>query len=398
MHIKKIESLQILRAFAALLVVLTHVWGGASTVARGPSIGGALDFADLGGFGVDIFFCISGFIMVTSVRSETSSLPAAFQFLGARIRRIYPIYCFWTLAMLPLVFLAARSGMNWGISEAHGLSPASLVHALLLLPALPSDHTFHLLLPQAWTLVYEMYFYVLFAVCLAISGKRMLVPCLALLMLGIFGFSHFGIGVGERQNWVNLTYMIGDPITLDFLAGAVYGRIYESLPRFQLRGTVRLALPLLALAVFIFGCYVIDGPRIVRVGIPALAILILTTMSDVRPTLMNRILIYLGDASYSIYLAHIFVAIPAIKVAEKISLPPDVIGFIMSVAAVAFGCASYAAIERPLNRLLKPNGRRPGINDTVTPAAMSGTTGFDEVIRSHPFAGASSSDELADTR
>jgi peptidoglycan/LPS O-acetylase OafA/YrhL len=393
-RIKKVESLQILRAFAALLVVLTHVWGGASTVARGPSIGGALNFEQLGGFGVDIFFCISGFIMVTSVRSEASSIRAAFIFMGARIRRIYPIYCFWTFAMLPLVFLAAQSGTNWGISAAHGLSPTSLIHALLLLPALPSDHTFRLLLPQAWTLVYEMYFYALFAVCLAVSGKRMLVPCLAFLMLGIFGLSHFGIGIGERQNWVNLTYMIGDPITLDFLAGAIYGRIYESLPGLRLRGTMRLVSPLLALTVFVVGCYVIDGPRIVRAGIPAFVILILTTMSDVRPTLVNRILVYLGDASYSIYLVHIFVAIPAIKVAEKISLPPDVTGFIMSVAAVAFGCASYAAIEMPLNRLFTRIGKGSGTINTVNTASMPDTVGLDEVARLQAIAGAYSSDKL----
>jgi peptidoglycan/LPS O-acetylase OafA/YrhL len=80
----KLDSLQIIRAFAASLVAMCHIWND-----------GVLPgfVVDLGGFGVDLFFALSGFIMCLTVKLDTGTKGQnAELFLIRRITRIFPIY------------------------------------------------------------------------------------------------------------------------------------------------------------------------------------------------------------------------------------------------------------------------------------------------------------------
>src|SRR4030095_15095732 len=97
-------TVQALRAVAALLVVVYHVFDMWSLRVN-PSPPGAT-WAN-GAAGVDIFFVISGFVMVVSSRRMAAQPGAWRTFIEHRIVRIAPLYWLATTAKLAFVFLLA---------------------------------------------------------------------------------------------------------------------------------------------------------------------------------------------------------------------------------------------------------------------------------------------------
>jgi len=92
MRPKSIASLQILRAYAALAVVFYHVVHEIS-VQSPDSVGHYLEEMSLRGpSGVDLFFVISGFIMLYNHKSDSSGWNSSKEFLIKRVKRIYPVY------------------------------------------------------------------------------------------------------------------------------------------------------------------------------------------------------------------------------------------------------------------------------------------------------------------
>jgi len=113
-------------------------------------------------FGVDLFFVISGFVMVTVTRGKFQQSRQAVTFLYHRISRIYPLYWFYSLLVL-VVFLLQPSFFN---SSQFG--QVNILASLLILPQkhLP-------LLMVGWTLVHEMYFYLIFFLLLFFPEKHL---------------------------------------------------------------------------------------------------------------------------------------------------------------------------------------------------------------------------------
>jgi exopolysaccharide production protein ExoZ len=150
-RMKKNESIQILRAVAALLVVHIH----AIFMVELNAIPRQVNFFNLAGFGacgVDIFFAISGFILSTVAMTTKPGPPKfthnAWDFLFRRFIRIFPIYWFLTLFFVALAI------------KQHHLTVPLLVNSYLLLPSLsfpmPAPVIF-----VGWTLIFEMFFYYL---------------------------------------------------------------------------------------------------------------------------------------------------------------------------------------------------------------------------------------------
>lgn len=145
---KRINNVQALRGLAALLVVYLHCglffW----------------KFGPFGGFGVEVFFMISGFVMGYTALNNSS------QFLTRRLIRVIPAYWAATLA----VFAAA----NWHphLMMVTRADPGALVKSLLFVPYTRGDGQIQPMLFLGWTLNYEMYFYVLMAIALAICKSR----------------------------------------------------------------------------------------------------------------------------------------------------------------------------------------------------------------------------------
>jgi exopolysaccharide production protein ExoZ len=113
-----------------------------------------LGFDTFGGGGVDIFFVISGFIMVYTTQSHHVG---PFSFFVNRVVRIVPIYWLLTLAVFTLAVIAPH------LLGATRAAPSELLKSLLFIPFAKSNGAVQPILFLGWTLNYEMFFYMLFA-------------------------------------------------------------------------------------------------------------------------------------------------------------------------------------------------------------------------------------------
>jgi exopolysaccharide production protein ExoZ len=277
-------TMQYLRGFATSLVGIQH----ATSV---PAFGGYFKFP-IGEWGVDIFFVVSGYIMWATTVSGSRGI---FAFWTARVLRVVPIYWFFTTLYIAVALVLPHTLFNAGLDLTH------IIKSYFFIPA--SHPTLHGPVPvyqPGWTLNYEMYFYFLFGFCL-------LVPQLVPRLVGIVGFLVLLVLIGIVTAPVN---PIGDvwtnTILLDFAVGIVLAWFAPRLQRlppafgFILIGAA-LVWALTALTRDVL------PPRIVSFAPPAIAMvtgcLILEPLARKYP---NRLGLLIGDASYSIYLAHAF--------------------------------------------------------------------------------------------
>lgn len=336
--------IQAFRGIAALSVALHHsahrIVGLPGVVAGTQTFWlGRLVNPEVGAVGVDLFFIISGFIMTYTTPRE--SHPTARAFLWRRFLRIYPLY--WLLSFVALAMLASRwvQGLKY--------SALAIAKSLVLYPTLYQTSVRPVLLSQGWTLIYEMLFYVLFALTIGLSRPRQVVAVFALLT-GLFVGANF-LPAGHE-----LQVLFKDPILFEFVLGMGLGVLFCEyrfrLPRTAAYPTVALGLALLALSAFV-PAYDWSIPRLLKFGLPSLLLLGgLLLHPALAGWSIPRSLQFLGDASYSIYLTHTLVlllfttALPRIALLRR--LPPDLLFTAMGLAIVVAGGITYIALERPL--------------------------------------------------
>jgi len=166
----RMDSIQALRAIAAIAVVFCHAQGHLIGFQKKYGLGDAwLNLVDpfrVGQCGVDIFFVISGFIMALVTNDMHKRKGAIEDFAQKRLVRIFPPYWIWTFVMLFLLFFFPQffSIRTFALKEA--------VLSLLLIPYSPSSANTSPVLSVGWTLSYEMYFYALVCVGLLFSRKQ----------------------------------------------------------------------------------------------------------------------------------------------------------------------------------------------------------------------------------
>jgi exopolysaccharide production protein ExoZ len=201
-----IRNVQVLRAVAALLVVFIHL----------DTLLASLGLPVFGGGGVDVFFVISGFIMVytTSLRDT-----GPWSFFADRIARIVPLYWSLTLALIVLNFVAPallHSQATW----------RELIESLVFVPFEKPNGLIAPVLYVGWTLNYEMFFYLLFAGGLLLHNRRLgvatVVFCLVFLV---------AIGLVERPQGV-IGRFYTSTILLEFAVGAVIGLAHREIGLF----------------------------------------------------------------------------------------------------------------------------------------------------------------------
>jgi len=335
----KIDTLQYLRAFAALLVVFNHTW-------QAGEISRALNLSDIGGFGVDIFFVISGFIMSYTLKeSFINSRKTAVDFLIKRAIRIYPIYL---ILVTPYVLKYLVNAPDLG----EALFSYTLIGNLLLLPSFTNAAHYYPLLGVAWTLMYEMFFYGIYAAAILMTKnkRQAIISACALILTMVLLVNLFELK-GARLNWVNFQFMIGDTLMIDFVLGSCCFFLLRSQWSVSLRIEYALAgvlgLTLVAEVMTGYGL-----PRLVTYGIPAFfVVLLLLQAGDFKAhSRCKKTLMLLGDASYSIYLLHVNFAFISRVLSHKTHLNDDLIGMTMSLCAISCGVLFHVKIEKPLTR------------------------------------------------
>lgn len=311
-------GIQYLRAFAALAVVLFHA---AERSGYAFAIGAA---------GVDVFFVISGFIMWVIVARRPVS-PG--RFLKERIRRIVPVYWLATFLMV--------AGALVGLFPNLVLTAGHVAASLFFVPMRsPSSGEIWPVLVQGWTLVYEMFFYAIFAACLLLPARlRLAAVAASFLLLVVLGF------LVESDNALFVTYT--RPIILEFVAGMLIGRLW-------LIGRVpNRPLALILVAIALAGFAAIGILRLPfdewTCGPLACALVYGTAALEQKGGIpLFKFPALLGTASYSIYLWHTFAISVVVKTGTVLGLAPP-LQFVVSVCAgVGIGLCTYRLVERPL--------------------------------------------------
>lgn len=366
---RTICSVQALRAFAAILVLTGHL---IEDIAHrfDPAAIALMRLPWLSG--VDIFFAISGFIMVHTCWADFAREGAAKDFMVQRLIRIVPMYFLFTSAMVAVV-LAYPSALGETRNE-----PAQIVSSYLFFPYRRAAGEIQPVLATGWTLNYEMYFYALFALTLPFARGIALAALTA--MFAALVLLH---PAGER-----IAVCLGfwtDPVILEFLAGALLGALYRSGVRNERSVALGLAAMALAIGVFFARPFLLAElhltlPRVVKDGLPAFLLVVAGTILwpdrlDARvPGLLRR----LGDSSYALYLSHPFVMRACVLglagLIHRLGDAPAAIAMYAVCilgACLAVGHAVHVVIERPLTRRLADLYRgAPASRRLVPPARI----------------------------
>jgi len=352
----KLLTIQVLRGIAASMVALGHAMIEVPKLAG--FAGPVTTFNH--GFGVDIFFAISGFIMMYTAGEGFGSAAGRKKFVLARLTRIVPIYWLLTTAVLAITLMAPA------IFNSPTPTLQVLFGSYFFLPVPNAVGEAQPILAVGWTLNYEMMFYTLFALAMFLPrrlGAPILLGLLALLAI---------VGAVIRPGSVMLAFWTNS-IILEFGFGIAIALICPWLARASRQTGVALMAAGFAFFVAMhFGPDTAQMPRFVINGIPAAVIVVGGVICDLRHrSIAIAPLILLGDASYSLYLSHMF-SVRGVRIAWNIlHLPPVAPLFCLAafVVAVIVGLALALSFELPLHRFARR--RLSGIRVSVpTPAPI----------------------------
>ncbi len=267
------ENLQYIRAFAALSVMLFHAAHYIHAY-LGP---GLYDIFHnfLGLYGVAIFFALSGYLMV-----ELSQRQNAHIFLASRIIRIYPALFLATAFALLSAPVRISEHFQW-----------------ISLTLVPGGDIFYALNVE-WTLVHEIFFYVLLFTIIYIKIERIL-PLFGLLWITIivlrYGTAMPKIGHADITQIFFMTANVG------FATGLIIPFILRCIPRipFLLVAFFFASIPI-TFFVPVYFARITSG-----IGSAALITAALQTSEPIFKGATSRVMRSLGDWSYAMYLIHV---------------------------------------------------------------------------------------------
>ncbi len=305
------------------------------------------DLANAGVFGVDIFFVISGFVMAASARRFDGGRDAI-HFLAQRYNRIAPL--FYLLSALLLADML-RAQVPFDVRD--------VLNTLTFVPWFDGREYHWPIHYLGWTLAFEFVFYgVVTALIWSGGGRRVVLLAAILAGLALAGALY-------DAPWLPLR-MLTSPTMVEFGLGGLAYRAWRA--GWFDRRALRWHLFLVAgMALFLWSIFgelhlvhvmatdVLDHTgalrRLLWWGIPAFAIvcwaLTLTPGADRWPRRGARLI---GDASYSIYLTHLFVVRLAEEVIQRSDLPVVLVAVSVVIVSPVVGWASYRLLEQPLLR------------------------------------------------
>jgi peptidoglycan/LPS O-acetylase OafA/YrhL len=344
---KKLNLLQVYRGIAALLVVMVHITKMSAERLNQVTF---FNLFQIGWSGVDYFFVLSGFIMVYVHRSAIGKKNQLKSFLVKRAVRIYPIYWIITLTLWCL-FLVIPGFVN----NNQDLSLGYVIRSLLLIPQKEQP-----LLEVGWTLIYEINFYLLFSLAIWLKPKHSVPILSGWLLVTIL---HYRKIVKFPQELFLLETVFGEmnlELVLGCLAGYIVIKYNNNIGKYRwtLFGIANLGY-VISLGIFVASGKIPFG-RIPTFGVLAALLIIAATSIDLKDSpKIPDILIFLGEASYSIFLTHVPVISAITKIVQGANLGKYFDGFfapaLLAVFAVVFGCIFYSLIEKPLTVFLRQN-------------------------------------------
>ncbi|MDE2362227.1 MAG: acyltransferase [Hyphomicrobiales bacterium] len=350
---QQLIAIQILRAFAAAMVVFNHAQNDAGRTAAEAGAEFARAFPLPWASGVDLFFVVSGFVMVFSSEKLFATPGGGGAFLRRRIARIAPMYWIATSIFLVAVLRGAGAGKVPAPSFAEIVASFAFAPWPRAIDGAPRP--IHSL---GWTLEYEMFFYFVFAIFLWLPRARAVGAVAGVLLA--FVVWHV---VADPQN-VALAFW-SDPIVLEFAAGMGIALAFRRGLRLSVvgaallgaAGVVALALDPMHAADEAVDALDPNGfMRLFSWGAPMAAIFAAATLGPApSASPFARALAKIGDASYALYLFHPL-ALILMRKAWIAAHFDRAFGYwplvaVSCVASIALALAVYRWVETPVTRI-----------------------------------------------
>lgn len=286
----------------------------------------------LGQAGVDLFFVISGVVIgISGPRMAPSD------FLLRRFVRIFPLYWAATAAVLA-----------WHQSFGLQTPLTDIVHSLLLMPPqLASSSGWAPIYIPAWTLTFELMFYVVFAACLSFTARPRLASSIALVAAA------FAFWDPASTNYLRFAAIL----MLEFIAGMA---IAVALSR-NLVPSRPLGAALIVLSLIGFGLSTVAHTvhREVIWGVPAAMMVYGILAFEPARFFRHPFVVLGGNASYAIYLFHVlFIWIVQWMVQAYIGSATAAASWpllpLFEIAgSLIVGMAVYKLIDKPMLRFMR---------------------------------------------
>lgn len=307
---KIINSIQFLRGFAALLVVIHHTGGYVKRYFE-PTVLFEDKFS-IGFAGVDLFFVISGFIIHFTSKKYIDNPTKLKEYLQKRFTRVYPIYWIITTILFLSSWLIVQILNKNIFSIGYPNTFIAYIQTYLLFPL-------HFAInPVTWTLSYELFFYLCFA--LIIISKRLWIIPVIILAISFYNiFINIPEIVEVELNYYNFVF---SGYNFEFMLGFLIFQFYEKI---KISNTISIILIMIAVIIIaLFGYSIGDYDsykRVLTFGIPSgLILLSLLNLEQNKAISFPKFTLILGDASYTLYLIHF----PIMLLMNKI---PQILGY-----------------------------------------------------------------------
>lgn len=295
-----LNSIQYLRGIASLFVVLFHMKWMINNIYSQKNLGDLLFVS--GNFGVDLFFVISGFVICLSTEKMESN--AVIKFIIRRFFRIYP------LLFISVVFVYF---LSVGVEVRDFIRSLVPIHLDYSKKSPTFDYN---ILISAWTITYEIVFYGIFLVAMLFSHKfRCELAILFILVLNIIAnfaiFGEYSISLGREANVDSITVIFSSSMLLEFIYGIIIYKFYilfiSRIANFKDTYFLWLSLMLVIIG-FLIKPRMFDGHGVFRWGLVSFFIIMLFLLIEKSSCLYHsKVLYWLGDISYSLYITHIVV-------------------------------------------------------------------------------------------
>ena len=344
------KSLQIGRALAALLVVFHHATLDSSFFYGTPFN----DFWIFGSIGVDFFFVLSGFIIYWAHRKDQQGTVAAKVYAYKRLVRIYAPFILISVVMFSAYyFIPALSQSDRGIS---------FISSFFLIP---QEHTSPAL-SVSWTLMHELLFYAVFTVSYIRKRLLLIFSLIWSTLILIYPLIQQKYFLADFLfNMHNIQFLLGMVIAYYFYN---HGQVISNITKNKILPSIMLAVSIACLSYIVFNKAVLSAflheYYVLATGVGFFLLIISMLLAEQAlmwiKVFNSRSLLFLGAASYSIYLFHnpalsIFNRFAAKVISVYPSINSELIFILLSILATLGGIAYYLLWEKPILSKIRKN-------------------------------------------